>query len=95
MGQTHGCSPHPSSRYLELCAGGWDGDINFLGFDLILIYELEHIRYLMTSSSYVRNISTIISSFDNIVENYCTEYAVTCNVMCAMRSCGMCTWIYR
>ena len=93
MGQTHGCSPHPSSRYLELCAGGWDGDINFLGFDLILIYELEQIRYLMTSNNYVRNMSAIISSFYDIVEKCFTESAVTGNMMCGMRSCRMCNWI--
>ena len=80
---------------LELCASGWDGDIHFLGFNLILIPALAHIMYLITSSPDVRNASTAISFFGDIMESCFTESAVDYNVMCAMKSCGMCTWIYR
>ena len=93
MGQIHGCSLHPSYWYLKLCASGRDRDSHLLGFYLILISELEHIRYLITSSTDVRNISTVISSFGDIVKKCFTQSSVTCNLMCEMRSCRMCTWI--
>ena len=92
--QTHGCSLHPISRSVGFFLG-WDGDSNFLGFYLILISALEHIRYLMTSSPDVRNMSNAVSSFGDIVEECFAESSVTCNLMCAMVLLGICTWIYR
>ena len=47
----------------------------------------------MTSSPDVGNMSTVISSFGDILDNCCTKSYVTYNVMCAMRSCGMLNWI--
>ena len=49
----------------------------------------------MTYSPDISDISTVIYSLRDIVDKCCTEYYVTLNVMCVMRSCGMCTWIYR
>ena len=49
----------------------------------------------MTYSPDVSNISTSISSFVDIVDNFCTEFSVTWNVMCEIRLCGLCTWVYR
>ena len=49
----------------------------------------------MTSSSDVRNMPTVISSFGGIVEKFCIEYAVTCNMMCEMISCRIRNWINR
>ena len=59
-------------QYLGLCDSGWDGDRFFLGFYLILMSVLEHIRYLVTSSTDIRNIYTVIYSFGDIVENCST-----------------------
>ena len=72
MGQTHGCSLHPSSRAVGLCASMCDGDIYFLVFYLVLISVLEHIRYMMTYSPNVSNMSVVISFFGDIVDNCCT-----------------------
>ena len=49
----------------------------------------------MGSSTDVSNIYTVITSFGDIVEKCCTESAATFNVMCEIRPCGMCTYIYR
>ena len=73
---------------------GWEVDSHFLGIYLILILALEHIRYLIASSTDVSNMSTAIFSFDNIVDKFFTEYTVTCNIKCAKRSCRVCTGIY-
>ena len=89
MGNTHRLSLHPIPQSLGLCDDGWDGDIHFLRFYLILIYALEHIRYVVTSSLDVRNMFTLIFSFGDIVDNYFTEPSVTCNMTCAMKSCRM------
>ena len=60
---------------------------------MILIYALKHIRYMMTSSPDVRNKSTVITPFGDIVDNCCTEYSVNFNVMFEIISCRMYTWI--
>ena len=57
---------HPSSRSVGFCSG-WDRDSHLLGFYLILISALEHIRYPVMSSPDVRNVSTLISSFGDII----------------------------
>ena len=49
----------------------------------------------MGSSPDVSNISTVITSFDDIVEKCRTESAATFNVMREMRPCGMCNYSYR
>ena len=49
----------------------------------------------MTPIANVRNLSTAISYFCDIVGKWCIESAMTCNVMCAMISCGMQNWIDR
>ena len=49
----------------------WDGDIHFLLFYFILISTLENIRYLMTYIPDISNMSTVISSFGDILEKYC------------------------
>ena len=60
--------------YLSLgfCSVGWDGDSHFLEFYMILISSMEHISYLMTFSPYVSNMSAVISTFGDIVDNCCT-----------------------
>ena len=60
MGLTHGGSLHSSSQNLGFCTAGWDGDRHILGFYLISISALEHIRYLIISSTDVRDMPTII-----------------------------------
>ena len=77
MFHTPSCLLHTRYWYLWLCVAGWYGDIHFLGFYFILIYALENIRYLMTYSLDVSNISTAIDYFGDIVENFCTKYSVT------------------
>ena len=94
MGQTRGFSLSPITRSVVFCVG-WDGDSHLLGFNLILISALENIRYLMTYSPDISNISTVISSSGDIAENFCTLSSVTYNVMCARISCVMSTWIHR
>ena len=54
---------------MGLCVG-WEVDSHFLGIYLILILALEHIRYLIASSTDVSNMSTAIFSFDNIVDKF-------------------------
>ena len=82
MGKTHGCSLHPIYQSLGLWDAGWDGYSHLLGFYLKLISTLDNIRYLVTSSPSVSNMSTVISYFGDISEKCCTEYDVTCNVVC-------------
>ena len=94
MVQTHGCSLHPIAQSVGFYDGR-DRDIHFLRFYLILISALENIRYLMTYSPDISNISTVISSSGDIAENFCTLSSVTYNVMCARISCVMSTWIHR
>ena len=59
----------------------WGLDRHLLGFDLILISVMEHIRYMMTSSTDVRIMFAVISSYDNNLENRCTESSVTVHIM--------------
>ena len=66
MGLTHGFLLHPISRSVGLGVG-WYEDIHFLKFYSILISALEYIRYLITSGRDVRNMSSVISSFDYVV----------------------------
>ena len=67
----------------------------FIGFYLILIFALEHIRYLMNYNPDVRTMSSLISYFDDIIEKWCTASAVTGNLIFTMISCRMCNEVYR
>ena len=53
-------------------------------FDLILIYAHEYIRYMIMSITDVRNISTVIYPFGDIVDKCCAKYVVNYNVICGM-----------
>ena len=79
----HGCSLHPISRYIGLRVG-CDGDGYFLGFYLIFISVMEHISYLVMSSSDVSNMADVISSFGDSVENCCTESSVAVNCLISL-----------